>query len=89
MEYSYLFGLLPWLDLAFWNYVYLTVFLIVLIFVVSTKISSINGTKQTKFYWFAAISLITIGAFGILGWIAHLVLSLISYALTSEFSDDY
>jgi hypothetical protein len=33
--------------------------------------------------------LITMGAFGILGWIAHLVLSLISYALTSEFSDDY
>ena len=82
-------GLLPWLDLTFWHYIYLTVFLVILVFVLSAKISSINGSKQTKFYYFASISIITMGMFGIVGWTLHFVLSFISYALVTEFSDDY
>ena len=89
MEYSYVLGLLPWLDLTFWHYVYLSVFLVVLVFVLSAKISSINSSKHTKFYYFAAISLISMGLFGVVGWILHLSLSFVSYALVSEFSNDY
>jgi|SaaInl4_100m_RNA_FD_contig_21_2913771_length_493_multi_5_in_0_out_0_1 hypothetical protein len=89
MEYSYLLGLLPWLDLTFWNYSYLTIFLVILVFVVSAKISSIKSSKHTKFYYFAASSLISMGLFGIVGWVSHLGLSFISYALVSEFSGDY
>ncbi len=87
--YSYTFGLLPMLELSFWLYLYLTIGLIILSFVIAVKVSSSSKTNAQKFYIVSVISFIALLLFGFIGWIFFMIVTAISYALMTEFRKDY
>ena len=85
MEYSYIYGLLPLLEFTLWNYVYLIIFLITVIFVLTLKIFSMG---EKKLYCYAIMLLISLCFFGLLGFSLHCILTLVFYAMISEFGND-
>ena len=89
MDYSYIFGILPSLDLTGWHYVYLTLFLLAGAVAVSVKIASSKKSKQTKFYYFLSFGLGSLLLFGLVGVSVLLVIAIVAYALFSEFRNDY
>ena len=87
--YTYTLGFLPMLQLNFWLYIYLIIGLIILSFVVAVKVSSSSKTNAQKFYIVSAITFIALILFGFVVWLLFMVVTVISYALMTEFRKDY
>jgi hypothetical protein len=89
LEYSYIFGLLPLFEFSFWGYVYLIIGVIILNFILAVKVTAATAPKARKFYIVAGISFLALIIFGFVGWVLFVLLTVISYALVSEFYKDY
>ncbi len=87
--YTYTLGFLPMLQLSLWLYLYLIIGLIILSFVIAVKVSSSSKTNAQKFYIVSAITFIALILFGFVGWLLFMVVTVISYALMTEFRKDY
>ena len=85
--YTYTLGFLPMLQLNLW--LYLIIGLIILSFVIAVKVSSSSKTNAQKFYIVSAITFIALILLGFVGWLLFMVVTVISYALMTEFRKDY
>lgn len=87
--YTYTLGFLPMLQLNFWLYLYLVIGLTILSFVIAVKVSSSSLTNAQKFYIVSVITFVALILFGFVGWLLFMAVTVISYALMTEFRKDY
>lgn len=88
-NYSYVFGIIPELSLSFWNLVYFVIFVTIINFIISARIVTLNKTVFFKMSIALILSFGILIIFGFVGWLVHLALSVITYAIVSEFAKDY
>ena len=88
-NYSYVFGIIPELSLSFWNLVYFVIFVTIINFIISARIVTLSNTVFFKTSIALILSFGILIIFGFVGWLVHLALSVITYAIVSEFAKDY
>ena len=86
---SYLYGVMGVLSLTFWHTVYFIIFLLLTNFVIAAKVVTSSASKFNKLAIAMAISFSFLLVFGFIGWIVHLLINAVFYALASEFKNDY
>ena len=89
IEYSYLFGMIGYLNLQGFEYFFFGILFVFANILVPVGVHALTVKRHHKFYILAAVSVGFLFISGLIGWVSHVIVMIVSYALSSEFFNDY